>query len=146
MTARDTFLRVVTAALSATVCALLIEALCQLYAAYLKTEWQRLQQHAHHYYIGSDDPDLVYAVASARNIVHGGKVLVTNRFGLRETTDAVAPAGECSIGPLGDSIVFGNDVSQDATFCARLCGGAVYLHLSFKPADPPPPELILVSL
>ncbi len=120
MAAKSAFLGVMTACLSIAVCALLVEGVCQAYAAYMKRGWDRVRQSEHHYYVRSELPGLAYEIAPNRNIINSGRVLVTNRFGLRERTDSLGLAHYCMIALLGDSIVFGSDVSQDETIDAFM--------------------------
>ncbi len=120
MSNRPLHLAIVATTIGALLSLIIAEGTCQLYALYLAKQWQAMKQDPLHYYVVSRDPVLGYELKANLDIVRQDRVLRTNRYGWREEADNFGTNGECVIGILGDSVVFGTGVTQSQTLDAVL--------------------------
>jgi lysophospholipase L1-like esterase len=97
----------------------LFEGACQLFALYLGFTWERIRADPNHYYRISASEILGYELRPGVSLDVEGRRLRINREGIRDDDDEV-PAGAERIALLGDSVVFGLDLSQEQTLSALL--------------------------
>lgn len=97
------------------ICAAFLEIGCQIfYRARLAPAWLATRRHPNHYFTNSACGTLAYELAPDRTLVEKGRTLHVNRWGLRDADSDLAQ-DRVKVVILGDSVVFGIDLSQDET-------------------------------
>ena len=94
--------------------ALVFEAGCQLYGAYIYSTFEKFKQHPLHYYQESTDPVLAYELKPGVYRDPNGAEAQINRYGMREAGEDRFPDRR-RIAVLGDSVAFGFNHSQPDT-------------------------------
>lgn len=97
----------------------LFEGACQLYALYLGFQWEKIRTNPNHYYRASASEVLGYELSPGVSLEVEGRRLRINGNGIRDETEEL-PADATKIALLGDSVVFGLDLSQEQTISALL--------------------------
>jgi len=96
----------------------ILETCCQIYSLYLDRQWKTIKEDPDHYYKASHNVLLGYELSDNFSIENDHRRLWINRFGIRELDNQVHDIHKIAI--LGDSIVFGNVLSQEQTISALL--------------------------
>jgi lysophospholipase L1-like esterase len=118
--ARRRALSIAAAILSTVLLVGMFEVACQVYARLVV--FPRLEankENPRHYYRAADNPILGYELQPDSEVMHEGRTLHINRFGLREDSDDLA-VGKRRVAILGDSVVFGVSHSQENTIPALV--------------------------
>lgn len=114
------------AAILLAITAVLVELGCQAYTVWLHREWEGMKTMPKHYYQPSANPRLVYELRRGYDVFHEQRHLHVNRHGYRDDSDDGGRGTRTGTGAaervaiLGDSVVFGIDLSQDETLPARV--------------------------
>jgi SAM-dependent methyltransferase len=109
-----------TLAIQASVCLVGLELACQGYFFFvLAPQFEETRADSQFYYQASDDPVLVYELAAGKRLVSGDRRLAINGRGIRDESDELFDH-KIRLGILGDSVVFGIDLSQEQTLPDRL--------------------------
>lgn len=113
-------LALATAAASLLLLALLFEGFCQVYArTVVFPHLEARRENPRHYYRASANPILGYELAPGAEVVHHGRELRINRYGLRQDGDDLGE-GKRRVAILGDSVTFGVFETQDRTIPALV--------------------------
>lgn len=107
------------AAILVAITAVFVEVGCQAYTAWLHREWEGMKTMPKHYYQASQNRRLAYELRRGYDVFHEERHLHINRHGYRDDSDSEAKGAE-RVAILGDSVVFGIDLSQDETLPARV--------------------------
>jgi lysophospholipase L1-like esterase len=97
---------------------IILELCCQVYSLYLDKKWRATRTDPSHYYKASHNFTLGYELESNTRIDKDRGRLWINRFGIRELEQEIYEVPKIAI--LGDSIVFGNALSQEQTISSLL--------------------------
>lgn len=104
-----------------TITAVLVELGCQAYALWLHRQWEAMKALPMHYYEPSANPRLAYGLRRGHDVFHEQRHLHVNRHGYRDDSDGDGKGASAErVAILGDSVVFGIDLSQDETLPARV--------------------------